>query len=127
GAASRAGSADHVAAGSGVVGALSRGAGAHAARGHRTGAAGAAARERARCLCGGHAGAGDGRDGPAAMITLGHATYDLLAGYVALAGFAALWRVVRAARRLRRGHGALPATALPPMHAAFEQPFSVLV
>lgn len=61
------------------------------------------------------------------MSASAHAAYGAMAAWVALAGFAALWRVARAARRLRRGRGALPPSALPPMHPTFQQPFSVLV
>ena len=52
--------------------------------------------------------------------------HGLFAGFVALSGAAALWRIARAARRLRRGRGALPPDALPAVHPAFLQPVSVL-
>ena len=49
------------------------------------------------------------------------------AGIVLLVAAATMFRVARAARRLRRGRGALPPGALPEPHTAFMPPISLLL
>jgi hypothetical protein len=51
----------------------------------------------------------------------------LFEGVVVAVAIATLFRVARAARRLRRGRGALPPGALPDLHAAFMPPISILL